>query len=132
MGMAREDEGRVDDVGAGDVAAGAALRARRAATVSRIAVITGEFEAVVSACADSNGDDEHDPEGSTIAFERAQVAAVLAQARIQLEDVDRAIARLADGTYLRCEQCGAPIGSKRLAARPTARTCIRCAAAGSR
>lgn len=115
-----------------DVGAGAALWARRATTVARIAAITGEFEAVVSASADTNADDEHDPEGSTIAFERAQVAALLAQARIQLEDVDRAIARLADGTYLRCEQCGAPIGSKRLAARPTARTCIRCAAAGFR
>ena len=31
------------------------------------------------------------------------------------------------GAYGRCETCGAEIGSERLAARPSARTCITCA-----
>jgi RNA polymerase-binding transcription factor DksA len=43
--------------------------------------------------------------------------------------VDLALARIADGSYGTCERCGEPIGAGRLAARPAARTCIRCATA---
>ena len=75
----------------------------------------------------SNADDEHDPEGATIAFERQQVAALLAQARQRLADVDDALARAATGDYGTCESCGRPIAPERLAARPAARTCIDCA-----
>ncbi|WP_425501247.1 TraR/DksA family transcriptional regulator [Phytoactinopolyspora alkaliphila] len=32
------------------------------------------------------------------------------------------------GTYGTCERCRGPIGERRLAARPVARTCITCAA----
>ena len=73
---------------------------------------------------DSNADDEHDPEGQTIAFERAQLAAVTEQARAQLEEVDAALVRVAEGTYGTCEECGRPIPAGRLEARPTARTCV--------
>ena len=40
----------------------------------------------------SNADDEHDPEGATIAFERQQVVALLEQARRRLADVEAALA----------------------------------------
>jgi RNA polymerase-binding transcription factor DksA len=103
------------------------LRAEQEATLAHIAAVAQEFEAMVAASADTNADDEHDPEGSTIAFERAQLAAVLAQARTALDDINRALGRLADGTYPLCEKCGASISSERVAARPAARTCIRCA-----
>ena len=36
------------------------------------------------------------------------------------------LARLADGSYGICQACGQPVGAARLAARPAARTCIRC------
>lgn len=72
-------------------------------------------------------DDEHDPEGSTIAFERSQASALLASTTKHLAEVGAALARIADGTYGRCEQCARPIASARLRARPTARTCITCA-----
>ena len=39
------------------------------------------------------------------------------------------LSRLDQGSYGRCEQCGRPIAPARLAARPAARTCIRCASA---
>ena len=74
-----------------------------------------------------NDDDEHDPEGATIAFERQQVAALLEQARRRLADVDVAVVAVENGTYGRCETCGRPIAPERLAARPTARSCIDCA-----
>ena len=75
-------------------------------------------------------DDEHDPEGATIAFERAQLASLADQARNHLAELDEALDRLRQGRYGQCVQCGKPIGAERLAARPAARTCIACASAG--
>ena len=89
--------------------------------------LTSEYAGVVDAARGSNNDDEHDPEGSTIAFEREQLAALLDQARRHLADLDIAEARLAANTYFVCESCGTTIDADRLAARPTARTCITCA-----
>ena len=47
-------------------------------------------------------------------------------------DVDAALRRLADGRYGVCDRCGQPIGAERMAARPAAATCVRCAAGGRR
>ena len=74
---------------------------------------------------DSNADDEHDPEGQTIAYERSQLAAITAQTRDRLDEVEAALERVSDGTYGRCEVCGEPIPLARLEARPAARTCVR-------
>jgi DnaK suppressor protein len=104
------------------------LGEERKATLARIQAMTVEFEGIVGASAGSSTDDEHDPEGSTLAFERAQVTALLNEARSYLRDLDHALAKLAVGAYAVCERCGAQIASERLAARPAARTCIRCAA----
>jgi RNA polymerase-binding transcription factor DksA len=101
----------------------------RADTLAQIDALTREFDEVVAASQSSNADDEHDPEGATIAFERQQVAALLDQARARLADVDAALARSDAGDYGGCDDCGQPIAPERLAARPQARTCITCAAA---
>ena len=103
------------------------LDEERAATVAQIDALTREFDEVVAASRASNADDEHDPEGATIAFERQQVVALLEQARARLADVEAALARRTAGSYGICESCGRPISAERLAARPAARTCIDCA-----
>ena len=103
------------------------LRAEREAALAQIEALTREFDSVVDASRATNADDEHDPEGATIAFERQQVAALLEQAQQRLADVDAALARREAGDYGICENCGRPIGAERLAARPAARTCIDCA-----
>lgn len=103
------------------------LAGERAGLVSQLAALTGDFEALVATSESANADDEHDPEGATIAFERAQVAALITLVRSRLAEVDGAIARLAGGAYGRCERCGSGIGDERLAARPSARVCIDCA-----
>ena len=43
-----------------------------------------------------------------------------------LEDIERALKRMDNGTYGACKYCGKPIGEKRLLARPTAGACISC------
>jgi RNA polymerase-binding transcription factor DksA len=105
----------------------AALEAERTRTRERLADLLGDHAGIVEASADSNADDEHDPEGSTIAFERAQVSALVDQAHTHLAEVEAALERVAAGTYGTCERCGGRIGEGRLEARPTARTCIACA-----
>ena len=99
----------------------------RRQTERRLAALTHDYDGVVAASRDTNADDEHDPEGATIAFERSQVGALVRQARERLAELDAADERIAAGTYGRCEVCGGPIAAARLEARPEARTCIDCA-----
>ncbi|GAB3590300.1 hypothetical protein GCM10027446_04720 [Angustibacter peucedani] len=108
----------------------AVLTAERDRAREQVATLERDVDRVVEASEDSNADDEHDPEGATIAFERAQLMTVLDAARERLRDVEAALVRLADGDYGRCEVCGEPIDPERLVARPTARRCIRCAGGG--
>jgi len=104
------------------------LLAERAAAQARVRALRDEVEEIVDASRDSNADDEHDPDGATIAFERAQVDALARAAAGRVEEVDAALARLDAGTYGTCASCGEPIAPGRLEARPTARTCVTCAA----
>lgn len=43
-----------------------------------------------------------------------------------LEEIEAALARLGDGTYGRCEDCGRPVPEGRLEILPYARRCVRC------
>ena len=113
--------------GGGPEAADARLERDRERTVEQINTLSRAVGEIIAAATGVATDDEHDPEGQTIAFERAQAAALLAQARVRLDDIDAALARLRAGTYGRCEQCGEHISPQRLDARPAARLCIRCA-----
>ncbi|MHA6765619.1 TraR/DksA family transcriptional regulator [Streptacidiphilus sp. PAMC 29251] len=109
------------------VSAARRLTAERAETVLLIAGLSRELSQIIEANALVAVDDEHDPEGSNTAFERAQVASLLDQARTRLADLDQAMERLERGEYGRCEQCGEPIPAERLEARPAATTCVPCA-----
>jgi RNA polymerase-binding transcription factor DksA len=91
-----------------------------------------EVDDVIASASSTTGDDEHDPEGATIGFERAQAQALLDQASAQLAEIDAALARQAAGTYGICTSCGEPIGVERLRARPAAERCVRCESARRR
>jgi DnaK suppressor protein len=102
----------------------ARLTEERAALAARLERLAEDMSALVAASRDSNADDEHDPEGQTIAYERSQLAAVTSQAESHLAEVEAALVRVADGTYGVCDICHESIAAERLAARPTARTCV--------
>lgn len=110
-----------------DDAIEAVLAADRATSAARLVDLKRQFERTVEASLDSNADDEHDPEGATIAYERAQLSALIEVTTRRLADLDGAFRRLQDGQYFECEVCGGPIAPGRLVARPFARTCITCA-----
>ena len=104
------------------------LLAERADAMRRVAALEREFADLAEAASAGGTDDEHDPEGATLAFERQHTAALLDQAREQVAAIDAALGRLEAGRYGWCDRCGQPIGDDRLAARPAALTCVRCAA----
>jgi DnaK suppressor protein len=105
----------------------ARLDAEREEAVDRIAALERQVGWLAEQQAHDTHDDEHDPEGVTIAVQRAQLLGLLARARRDLAGMDRAAARLAAGAYGRCLRCGRDIGEARLEALPAAETCIACA-----
>ncbi len=105
----------------------ARLAELRAATAQRLDDLQRSFDDIVDAASDVATDDEHDPEGHTIAWERQQVAALLDEARAALADVDAAEARLDAGTYGTCVTCGRDIATERLDALPATSSCLDCA-----
>jgi RNA polymerase-binding transcription factor len=107
------------------VSAARELDALRVETLARIASLEARLAGIVDTASASSGDDEHDPEGQTVAYDRAEAQALLAGARRDLVEVDAALARVAAGTYGVCEVCGEPITPERLEARPAARRCLR-------
>jgi DnaK suppressor protein len=72
----------------------------------------------------SAGLDEGFADSGQVAAEQGESRALAARLREQLDDVEGAIARLADGTYGRCEICGNEIAEDRLEAMPATRFCI--------
>jgi len=108
------------------------LGAERARALERVAALEREFAGLAEAASSAGTDDEHDPEGATLAFERQHAAALLEAAREQVAALDAALGRLAAGRYGVCDRCGRPIGEDRLDARPAATACIQCAAGGPR
>lgn len=106
----------------------AAIEIERGRVVDQIAGLQRSFVGIVEATELTSTDDEHDPEGATIAYERAQISALLRQAREDLVALDAALERVDDGTILACAVCGDTIALERLLVLPGVRTCIRCAA----
>ncbi|HWC33897.1 MAG TPA: TraR/DksA C4-type zinc finger protein [Mycobacteriales bacterium] len=103
------------------------LQQDRAATRERRKQLRRDLDDVIAAAADVATDDEHDPEGATIAYERSRTQALLEQADTHLGEIASALERLQSGSYGICEACGATIAEERLEARPVVRTCIACA-----
>ena len=99
----------------------------RTATVERAASLTRDFDGIVTATSDVATDDEHDPEGHTIAWERQQIAALLDETNVMLAGIDAAARRLDEGRYGICVTCGFEIAVERLEALPATPHCVDCA-----
>ena len=97
--------------------------------LSELAALLTQLErqrsGVVEASLESNADDEHDPEGATIGFERAQLDATIASTSEQIARLRSALERIDAGTYGVCEVCGQPIPEARLEVRPDATRCVQ-------
>ncbi len=106
------------------------LEEERQKKLALLPALRADIASANTARQDSNVDDEHDPEGATIAFELSQASALLEQSSMGLGQVEAALARIAAGTYGTCAVCGEAIAEGRLEARPWTPYCIVHAGAG--
>jgi RNA polymerase-binding transcription factor DksA len=67
---------------------------------------------------------QHPADAASDAFEREKDFSILEQVQEELDDVERAMKRLDDGTYGTCQACGCEIGDDRLEAVPATRFCM--------
>jgi len=74
--------------------------------------------------------DEESGEGDTLAVERERDLALSFQARTAVEEIDAALAKILEGSYGICEQCGSSIPRERLRAIPYAALCVQCKSMG--
>lgn len=86
----------------------------------------GLDEGLTDSLGDLSAYDNHPADHGTEVFERAKDIALRDNLRLRLAQVERAQVRLEEGTYGRCEVCGAEIDPERLEAQPEATACLRC------
>jgi RNA polymerase-binding transcription factor DksA len=100
------------------------LEEERARKIALLPALRADIVSANAARQNSNVDDEHDPEGATIAFELSQASALLDQSSSGLAQIEAALERIAAGTYGSCAVCGERIAEGRLDARPWTPFCI--------
>lgn len=105
----------------------ARLNELRAAALRRVESLESSFEGIVESTRDVATDDEHDPEGHTIAWERQQIAALRDETKAVLAEIEAAERRLDAGEYGICVVCGGEISPERLEVLPATATCVNCA-----
>ena len=99
------------------------LEAELARLQAELAEMEGAFNELVKN-EDFAGDDAADQGSNTL--EREQEMSLNANLRDLMDQTTRALQRLGDGSYGKCESCGNPIGKLRLQAKPAATLCITC------
>jgi DnaK suppressor protein len=67
-------------------------------------------------------------DGTTQATGRIEAVGQAEALEAMLADVERALAKIDEGTYGLCDRCGGVIGDERLEARPWAVLCVDCSA----
>ena len=74
------------------------------------------------------GIDDNFADSAAATAERSEALAFIDNARERLGDVDAALARMDEGQYGTCIECGREIPTARLEARPLSIRCVECAA----
>lgn len=105
----------------------ALLIADRSSATELIGMLKNSLDAVNLSRRGVIVDDEHDPEGPSVAVQRSDSTVMLAHARQHLDEINAAMSRLDEGSYGVCVSCGRNIPMARLKARPQATRCISCA-----
>lgn len=106
-----------------------ALEARRQEVLARQGRLDASLSDAREARSDGQADDEHDPEGPTMAATWSQLTGMHDDLDVELAEIAHALARIQAGTFGVCQRCAKPIGIARLRARPYAEFCIDCARA---
>jgi RNA polymerase-binding protein DksA len=70
--------------------------------------------------------DQHMAETAAVTLDREIDLTLEENARSSISQIDRALRKLEDGSYGRCDKCDKPISDDRLSAAPYATLCIDC------
>ena len=100
------------------------LREHRERLATSVDQAEAELARLMRDAGDGAGQDQADV-GAT-SFERDHELTVLAKERDAIEQIDRALGHIDDGSYGVCDSCGNPIGKNRLMAVPHATLCMSC------
>lgn len=100
------------------------LEAEAAGLREDISTAESEIAARLGDAVGDAGDDSADAGAKT--FQREHELALTQNARELLAQIERALARIEEGSYGVCESCGEPIGKARLQAFPRAVLCVGC------
>ena len=103
-------------------------RRSRNGQARQVASLEAIVAAIVEGAELTSTDDEHDPEGATIAYERAQASALLRQARADGAALVVTRRQLEQADAVCCAVCGREIDLERVATLPTTSRCVQCAA----
>ena len=106
------------------------IRAERRRLQSLVESLTANLDDLTKAADASPPDDEHDPEGHTIAFERSQLTGRRDSYLRTIAELIAAETRLDDPQSALCEACAEPIPHERRLAVPTTTQCVECARTG--
>lgn len=104
------------------------LEATDALLAERAAAVRAELEGLIEAPEDFGVIQfgKRAGDATNVAAEQLSRVGAHEQLQVLLADIDRARAKIADGTYGQCDECGAPIGEARLEALPWAGECVSC------
>jgi RNA polymerase-binding protein DksA len=105
----------------------AALQARRQQLLAELDRLTRPPEAGASVSFGKRIGD-----GTTEAVERLSTTATARSLTASIAEIDRALAKLEEGSYGRCDNCGVEIPPERLEARPATALCINCSSPTTR
>lgn len=100
------------------------LATQATALRAELAVAQRESAAAKRAASGEGSGDEADAGAKT--FEREHELSLAANGRELLQQVERALARMVDGTWGSCERCRSAIPKPRLQAAPRATLCVAC------
>ena len=91
-----------------------------------LAAVESEMDDLIHESGEGAGDDQAD--AGTKTFEREHEMSLVINARDMVLQTERALERIEENTYGRCEECGNPIGKARLQVFPRATLCMVCKA----
>jgi len=102
------------------------LERERDRVLAEIAEFEIEGQETLSDVSGENNYRDHMADQGSATFSRELEMTLEERARESLAQIERALARIADGTYGVCVRCGDAILAERLEAMPEAELCISC------
>lgn len=102
------------------------LLEERARLEREIAELEADLSESLEDSSEESPYDQHMAETAAVTLDREIDLTLEENARASIQQIDRALGKLENGTYGRCDKCGKPIGDDRLRVAPFATLCIDC------